>query len=858
MMEVAQNPQGTTTRVVYVDLDDEIDGDEELEFGVWLPKDGDIPVLCSSHCHEVSNSALDQTEKISRTFCSQRGAEIVAHAPICNSDAVDEITQKWPHREPYALARPSESGDISRGRRRRNKERSNYAKALLRSDTELDKLSRKIRLEIQQSEMLELAIEAERAANAGFLSFSARPSTFGLDPLQVGHDRNLWQTSTFSQQPNPTLLLRTPSEKMLKPCELRNVTEVIPRWKHLHSHVRTHLFRRKVHEAALVFSEKESPSLSKHWKASFENSASDIARQSLKFLGDFADSTVRKLRSRHGTHTRAMCEPTQYEKGTTHGTLASESSLFGPTLSSHLSPLPHGDKFWRPLLSVPHGLLHPDEANEIASTAANVGSSLDLPFLHHSICKPGQEKPDRFCHCTRLAKMEMGPSSPSSRMQTYDNESTKYQRRSRAGLVQSSVLDTDDVSLQSSKSLPTTDISRMDWNFIQHHKWHRQKRHMELGYETPVRLRDIRGQSEWNNLAHTSLFSPLHCESEGNDLTVLTFSEALDNQLLDDVLCKSSDDEEKKDCEHSNSGGQYEPRRESALLDYPFSLPHTCQGDDDMHSNETIDEVSILTPQNPASFDIEYHEESPSVSASQEEPLSAMSGDLSGSTRALRNTYSWPLHGLAVPEFPMGTSEPYNLNGNESQSFNSDSVPSAQKTKDTISSSENHGMCHTLPSADENFQSAVEEMLSRLSPNITACRRDLFMGESDNDEFLNNYFYRTKLTGKNPTPACSHTNERVYVGFDSLCHVIGVDAVCSGFRFIFSEQAHRPAVTSSRQRSVSLDGRRHNKTPSRSSWYTTLEGMLNHFGSSHDSSPHEVDPLHFDPPYLRKASFAKN
>lgn len=170
--------------------------------------------------------------------------------------------------------------------------------------------------------------------------------------------------------------------------------------------------------------------------------------------------------------------------------------------------------------------------------------------------------------------------------------------------------------------------------------------------------------------------------------------------------------------------------------------------------------------------------------------------------------------------------------------------------------SENHGMCHTFPSADENFQSAVEEMLSRLSPNTATWRRDLFIGESENDEFLNNYFYRTKGSRKHRSPASSHSNDRVFVGVDSLCHVIGVDAVCNGFRFIFNERTHRPAVMASRQRSVSLDGRWQNKPRSSSTWYTTLEGLLNNFGSAGEPS-HEVDPHHFDPPYLRKASFAK-
>jgi hypothetical protein len=58
-------------------------------------------------------------------------------------------------------------------------ERFDYAKALLQSDEELEKLSRRIRKEINESELFELALAAERAADAGEDRFSGRASTFG-------------------------------------------------------------------------------------------------------------------------------------------------------------------------------------------------------------------------------------------------------------------------------------------------------------------------------------------------------------------------------------------------------------------------------------------------------------------------------------------------------------------------------------------------------------------------------------------------------------------------------------------------------------------------------------------------------
>ena len=102
-------------------------------------------------------------------------------------------------RRPIAPAfSPSSNNDDTRSRRRlmashvniptRSRkaaspgvERFNYAKALLRSDHELEKLSRRIRSEINESELFELAQAAEKAANSGVDNFSGRASTFGRE-----------------------------------------------------------------------------------------------------------------------------------------------------------------------------------------------------------------------------------------------------------------------------------------------------------------------------------------------------------------------------------------------------------------------------------------------------------------------------------------------------------------------------------------------------------------------------------------------------------------------------------------------------------------------------------------------------
>uniref|UniRef100_A0A7S4AJI5 Uncharacterized protein n=1 Tax=Pseudo-nitzschia australis TaxID=44445 RepID=A0A7S4AJI5_9STRA len=226
-------------------------------------------------------------------------------------------------------------------------ERFNYAKALLRSDHELEKLSRKIRSEINESELFELAQAAEMAAESGVANFSGRPSTFGSNQekkklanttttatatttttantasntelqsqstdattdsksgvgdkatatiaathhtssrqiYSASHSSRSLQLQVNDTDTNETLLdharaaaaavvvgaappvqqLRTtrtnqrkPGRRSMRIASLRDVNEVIPQWKELHGHMRTHLYREKVDASVLVFSETET------------------------------------------------------------------------------------------------------------------------------------------------------------------------------------------------------------------------------------------------------------------------------------------------------------------------------------------------------------------------------------------------------------------------------------------------------------------------------------------------------------------------------------------------------------------------------------------------------------------------
>lgn len=232
-----------------------------FEFPAWMKGARNLPGLCSSNVDESSmNDSNNDAEVITSGLCSQVPVDIVpqapmcnAQAPMCNADSVNDIAGgKWSLIEPYALARPFESCDKANRKRERLKERSNYAKALLLSEKELEKLAQKIRAEIHQSEMFEVAVEAERAANAGFESFYARPSTFGTD-TEISGRKYLPSKRKSSRRSSARIL---PEEiGKIRLFDLRNASEVIPPWKKLHAHVRTHLHREKVDEHSLAFQE---------------------------------------------------------------------------------------------------------------------------------------------------------------------------------------------------------------------------------------------------------------------------------------------------------------------------------------------------------------------------------------------------------------------------------------------------------------------------------------------------------------------------------------------------------------------------------------------------------------------------
>ena len=376
-------------------------------------------------------------------------------------------------------------------------ERFNYAKALIQSDHELEKLSSRIRAEINESELFELAIAAERAADGGENHFSGRASTFGGDyhyqqeqqqeqektkdssfttllkandfPTETEitttiaiksedstveicqYNNDSTTRAPFPRDQTPDALLgneisygsiglgsgnasvfpdrslldqtratattavvavaaptvhprksteqqraqqqqqqqqQQPSKRSMRIESLRNVNEVIPRWKELHSHMRTHFYRKNVDSDVLVFRETKStitqPSKflvterkSNQSSSKNPNDTPTVTTQTgstsffeniagLKLLPNFRANKMSERQT--CSHDRlfdvedvdqvklSQCMSKEIDS------LASSRNVVGATLSSHLSPKNELSAKIRSTVDVlaPPGLTHPD------------------------------------------------------------------------------------------------------------------------------------------------------------------------------------------------------------------------------------------------------------------------------------------------------------------------------------------------------------------------------------------------------------------------------------------------------------------------------------------------------------------
>jgi hypothetical protein len=349
-------------RVVY--LEDEFDdsGDEdEFDFGFLNAKMDNLPALCSNNCGEAAlTTAYSEAEHITTGMCSRA-------APTCNVDTVQNLAQSaYAPPAPYEMARPPSISASSMThnlypKERKTPERYNYAKALLDSDKELERLARRIRSEIRQEEILELALEAERAADAGEERFTGRASTFGSDVARVGlknspegkgsksYRRNRTLSEGIARTPNTT----RPNTTRIGVLALRDAGEVIPDFNELHAHMRTHLARQNVNKDTLSFREMEpedgTSEKQQQERLEDESPAEHLALRSMVFLENIADLSMQHMAAQgmypgyHNCSPRNPALAEMVDDTSVRSAASSQSDRFGRTLSDHISPVKGAD-----------------------------------------------------------------------------------------------------------------------------------------------------------------------------------------------------------------------------------------------------------------------------------------------------------------------------------------------------------------------------------------------------------------------------------------------------------------------------------------------------------------------------------
>jgi hypothetical protein len=144
----------------------------------------------------------------------------------------------------------------------------------LETDEALENYALQMRNELRYAEMLELALAAECAAEAGEESFAARPSTYGSQEEALIFDDDPVQLTSSSSVHTPSRGIKKPewrrhrslSEGKISPVllrgnkiavmALRDVHEVFPAFLQFHTHLRTHFVRDGVSQKSLVFREE--------------------------------------------------------------------------------------------------------------------------------------------------------------------------------------------------------------------------------------------------------------------------------------------------------------------------------------------------------------------------------------------------------------------------------------------------------------------------------------------------------------------------------------------------------------------------------------------------------------------------
>lgn len=808
-----------------VSMEDGLDPEaDDFNLGSFIDEtmQRNLPEFCSNKCNEDALvNTYNESEMISNQICNRTKAlacsETTGVAYISRSDMYSSVSRST----------SLELKGGSRSRRTLSIERHNYAKALIHSDDELELLALKIRKEIRESEIIELAREAERAADAGQSKFFGRASTFGdnMDPSRSNQSSPLVlrHPQTFSEG-NTSADFQSIEQKKIKVLALRNIGEVIPQWTTLHSHLRTHLFRKGVDEESLMYRELKCSSTmqpKEERKMERKHTSSNIAQKPFDFFENIAGVTMKRL----ATQGRAACKPTVCEES-----VDNQSETCRPSKPLRVESTPPAflslkSEVKTAPVFVPFGNLHSDENNTFSSP--------------ETLCRMGTSEED---HDNRESALNQpSPTSTGSLKvikdklddKTDDTPSTMRVSMEEP-IAPVPLFDTKDMpsypvsSLRHLGSTATTQSpTNIDTDILTPRKNPSRKSNPQ--YVMPSGLRDMSGQNK-GSAAEENLSTPEITKSTFEPSSIIEIGESAHD--LDDKLSLTP---------------LHEQSAKFLALPVIYDMPNGTPGDGCRQCTETDTKCKLTMPQRcpPPNthnrVDGLYHSLQLEDQRYKGRMLPKVYGNISSvkrpedvkqETEDLDKDSFWSLKGC--PPSPKLVQN----KGGESRID--------EDRQDGISQS---GQCLHAPAGF---------MIAGLSPRSKGLARKPYYAVSENIEYINNYFYCAKTNevvassglqkgfkgGKSNEPCHTH---------DSFCHDIGVDAVFNSFKFIFSAKRTRQPkrfAQTTRERTVSL-GRYCGNDAQSNIWLDPKNALSFRFSKAHGKVD-EKSVHGFKPPNLNK------
>jgi hypothetical protein len=787
-----------------------------------LPMAMNFPGLCNG------GNTLDNT--YSRT---EKATDGVLLKVRCDVELFNEAKeQPWYPKEPYATARPR-SDTFSPTRqfsdRPVDKESFNYAKALLESDTELERLAQKISSQIRHSEMLELAVQAEKAADAGL-------ETFRVDDIPA--DRH------GSYKDGDSAANDTVDSGKINSLELRHISEVIPEFNHLNAHTRTHLFRHSVDERTLVFKEAGAPREGMQDQSRLK-AGSDIAKQSINF---FRSISRLRLMQKAGSDfiEEKKTEALSSTDDVTNQSMPSEpvGTSFSQLLRDSSRPASK-----EPAIDVSYESSKTDDAENDDT----VTRQLSLNTRTVPIDKLSVEEPDLSKETLSLFDEDNEDNDNKSRP-----SSPLGEFHSPVGEFHSSISPTPPPEL-----LLTP---RIDDGFT----W------KGSDFLTPERLRNIRRNEKEMSTTPDAMkfnFSPSSIidsaygngqESPQNHTkTILREQESRFLELptiKDEMKQKDSSDTLMLRDEAAGTRSIQMPQRR---LVGKVSNPE---------SNTIHPRIPNISQKSPSSLDSIFGtSETPSVTSRDAENKDAQNIAHPNVQQATH----YPLHQKPSeyrqdysPFFPEGKTDevqgsfPKPLDfQNEAEAAWKDSK-AAEPCLEYISNNEQSTLVDH-PTKSTKVQSTLEEIISKLSPRSNRGPMDCFK-DSENNEFLSNYFYcakpkdRKRVSGKREKHQYRYYCGETIGRQGMLCN--GVDSVCHGLDFLFPKSNETGQNTrdpnSGGELGLSLDK---SKSANLSSgWLGALTNNRFNFSFKNASGADGQMDANFRPPFLKRSGTEKH